>query len=262
MTTTTVFSSQTLQDTPGTVGLVQQVTIGLAGLLDIDIFGFDVITRDTQRRNGMYLDVVVSYDTSSVADLTSPFVFKAFRGKSAQEVVTALENYKALNPAWWYSSIQVHYSDGINGQSSDPYIGWIVASADPAAGEHWEVGGGGSGGGAYVAILATGIASASVIDQVNVDSGRAVIWEVDVQDNSGNNRTVIVYAQHNGTLVADATTADYTLTGIPSTGTVTAAFTVDLNGAGATQSMRLILTPTAGTWAVTGWRRSIRVATS
>ena len=98
-----------------------------------------------------------------------------------------------------------------------------------------------------------------MIDSFLVDSMRAGIWEVTVQDNAGNVRTSVVEAQHDGTTASDAAAADYTVTGLPDTGTVTGDFTVDLNGAGAAQSMRLIFTPTAGTWAITGWRRAIPV---
>jgi len=148
MTTTLVFSSQTLQTTTGAVGLVQQVTMALQPLLDIDVAGFTFVARDTQRRNGRYLDVVLSYDTpASLGPIASPFVLEAVQGRTAQEVVTALEAFQTANPGWWFSAINVLLTDTVSGQARAPYIGWLVASADPNAGANWIAGGGGGGGG-------------------------------------------------------------------------------------------------------------------
>lgn len=174
--TTLVLSSQTLQTTPGTVGLLQQVNLALQGLLNIEVTGFTFIARDTQRRNGRYLDVVLTYDSPAAAPLTQPFVLQAVQGRTAQEVVTQLGAFQTANPGWWFSPINVIFTDTVGGQVRDPYIGWLVASADPNAGANWALGGSGGGGGGSVTRFEASIVGDGVVDTFAVPHNLGEDW--------------------------------------------------------------------------------------
>lgn len=177
-TTTVVFSSQTLWSSPSSPGLIQRVNAGLEPLLNIDINSFSFIARDTQRRSGLYLDVVLAYTERPAGDppLTHPFVFQGAFGRTAQEAVGSLEAFKAENPGWWFSNIQVVFADSISGQVAKPYVGWLVASEDPNAGDHWLASGGGGGGGGDVDRAAVTIVGDGAVDTFAVSHNLAQIW--------------------------------------------------------------------------------------
>ena len=94
----------------------------------------------------------------------------------------------------------------------------------------------------------TGITGAT-IDSVLVDDVHAVKWHI-VVINDGTptiKRAMEVFALHNGTAAADASSADYNRKSILRfTGGIPGlSISVDVNGAGAAQTMRLIVSSTA-----------------
>jgi hypothetical protein len=145
MQTTLVASATQLPDTPGGLGLVSQVDALLAPLLDRQFNSFDIIMRDAQRRLGRWLDATIGLlePGSGTVVLTSPYRLHAVYGRTAGDAVQILEDFKALQPLWWYSSVGVALGDQISGQNDLPYIAWVVFSEDPNAGQNW-IGAGGS----------------------------------------------------------------------------------------------------------------------
>lgn len=257
--TTLTFTAKQLQDTPGSNGLVPQVNGAFAPLLNNTITNFRLLANDRARRDGQRLDALVSYNAPGGTILASPFVLLAVAGRTLQSVAAQIITFQNANPGYWYSDIRFDFIEGIT-NTIRPYIGFVVYSQDPMAGENWTAtAGGGGGGGGGVPIAGAGITTATVADEVFVDDDRAVIWEIALQDANGNVRTLVITAQHNGTAGADASVADYSINGLPATGTVTISPSVDLDGSGGAQTMRLILTPTAGTWEFAGFRRALEV---
>lgn len=91
-------------------------------------------------------------------------------------------------------------------------------------------------------IEATGITTISTVDEIAVDNGDMAEWEVVVIDETTPNKKEFmkVTALHDGTSSADATDVDYSKnTKLKTNGGVSFNLTVDLNGTGASQTMRL-----------------------
>lgn len=97
---------------------------------------------------------------------------------------------------------------------------------------------------------ATGITAAVTLDEVNVDDVCSVQWLVCTFEEAtpANKKSGIVHAMHNGTASADATTTDDTVYGVIRVGSnYNVQVSTDVNGAGASQTMRLrIASSTAG----------------
>lgn len=260
MTSFTV-SAETFNDGVNYDGFVTQVNNALSGLLENDILGVEIVAKDKARRQGKELHAILTYQDTGTTVLTQPFRLRVFRGTSLQDASAALSAFRDANPTYFFSSPYYQFINEFASAQKPHYL-FLFFNVDVNGGDNWAIGGGGGGGGgggASVPVLATGVSAATVIDSVVVDEARAAIWEVVIQDDSGNEQQLEVYAQHDGTTGSDATDADYSINGLPASGSVTASFSVDLSGAGPSQTMRLILTPTAGTWAVTGYRRSLPV---
>lgn len=89
---------------------------------------------------------------------------------------------------------------------------------------------------------ATGVTTAATVDCINVDAIKAAEWEVSVedQDNPENSTKFKVFAGHNGTAAADATSADFTKFAELCFGAeFNYSIDVVLSGAGAAQEMCL-----------------------
>ncbi|NEN87930.1 MAG: hypothetical protein F6K48_03010 [Okeania sp. SIO3H1] len=259
---TTVEAKQ-FEDTPGSQGLVPRTNFILDSLLEENFTSFNLSISDRARRNGLRLDLLIGYSTPGDTTLTSPYQLLVASGKTLEEASNFIESFKNVNPGFFYSGTNFRFvktlAPGIN-----PYFAWVVYNEDPEGVQNWKVGGGSgggsSGGGASVPISAQELeAGSTVIDGLVTDIARSVFWEVAIQDDAGNVQTLIIEAQHNGTSNADATEADFTIYGVPETGTVAVFMTVELSGAGAAQEMRLVANVTSGTWALSGWRRAVPV---
>lgn len=92
------------------------------------------------------------------------------------------------------------------------------------------------------AIVESGVTTLQDIDTVLVDDVHAVEWEIVVWEEATpvNKRFFKLTAMHDGTAVADATDVDHTKhTRLRHGGNFNRVFTVDVNGVGAAQTMRL-----------------------
>jgi len=87
-----------------------------------------------------------------------------------------------------------------------------------------------------------------IVDSVTVDSVEAIKWMISIQDAATgvDKESYEVYASHNGTATADATSADHTKYAKVKSGNGVAglAFDVVLSGAGAAQNMQLSVAAT------------------
>jgi hypothetical protein len=89
----------------------------------------------------------------------------------------------------------------------------------------------------------------TVLDSVNVDEYGSVDWIVCISNpNTGARYRVTISAAHNGTLSADATDGSFQPVGGAVIGVVDVVLSIDLNGAGASQVMRLIATTSTANW--------------
>lgn len=139
MFTTLTFSAEELFDTPGRLGLITLVNNGLAGVLDHTITGFSLIARDTQARNGLYLDAVINYSNDPVAPIAAPFTLHVFPARGTAQGLVKAQEFQADNPGWFYSPIFAVFSDSVEGANGLPYLVWMVSSTDPNAGDNWSV---------------------------------------------------------------------------------------------------------------------------
>lgn len=104
-------------------------------------------------------------------------------------------------------------------------------------------------GKAFVKTTATNVTTAVTLDSVLVDDVEAVKWLVSARGNLAANdekkKAVEIWAVHDGSTGSDATSADYTVYATVKHGTLTGlTFTVDVNGTGAAQTMRLRVSST------------------
>jgi len=104
-------------------------------------------------------------------------------------------------------------------------------------------------GKAFVKTTATNVTTAVTLDSVLVDSVEAVKWLVSARGNLAaddeKKKAVEIWAVHDGSTGSDATSADYTVYATVKHGNLTGlTFTVDVNGTGASQTMRLRVSST------------------
>lgn len=104
-------------------------------------------------------------------------------------------------------------------------------------------------GKAFVKTSATNVTTAVTLDSVLVDNVEAVKWLVSARGNLAaddeKKKAVEIFAVHDGSAGSDATAADYTVYATVKHGTLTGlTFTVDVNGTGASQTMRLRVSST------------------
>lgn len=102
---------------------------------------------------------------------------------------------------------------------------------------------------AFVKTTATNVTTAVTLDSVLVDDVEAVKWLVSARGNLAANdekkKAVEIWAVHDGSASSDATSADYTVYATVKHGTLTGlSFSVDVNGTGASQTMRLRVSST------------------
>lgn len=91
-------------------------------------------------------------------------------------------------------------------------------------------------------VTVTGITAATTVDSVLVDSTKAVKWYVQAFEEADPNniKAFEIFAAHDGTAAADAAAADDTTYGkLALGGNFNLVLSVDLNGTGAGQTMRL-----------------------
>lgn len=94
---------------------------------------------------------------------------------------------------------------------------------------------------------ASGVTTSTVVDSVLVDNVASVVWHVVIEQAASpeNKRSLIVHAFHNGTTSADANDVDDTTYASLKTGSnFNRSVTIDLNGAGGAQVMRLSVAST------------------
>lgn len=94
---------------------------------------------------------------------------------------------------------------------------------------------------------ADNVTTATVLDSVSVDDETCALWIVNVQNTTGDKFfSCHVFGQHNGTAAADATSADHNRSSILRAGgnPTGLSFDVVVNGAGATQTMDLVVNST------------------
>jgi len=99
------------------------------------------------------------------------------------------------------------------------------------------------------AVLSTGV---HVVDEVDVDVYGSAWWEATFRRDDGERISFTLHAVHNGTASSDATDAqDDVVGGAATSGAVDeVSVSVDLDGSGASQKMRLKATIDAGNWSV------------
>jgi hypothetical protein len=132
------FAAKELADTPGQAGLLTQVNAALSALLDRDISGFDFYVNDKQRRGGRQLNAILNHDLSTAPPLTSPFVLRVETGQTLAAAVSLLNQFKALNPSFWFSPGAFTFINEVPGPTISSYYVWVIYSADPLAGSHWD----------------------------------------------------------------------------------------------------------------------------
>jgi hypothetical protein len=93
----------------------------------------------------------------------------------------------------------------------------------------------------------------TTIDSVLCDSYAGASWEVTLAKGTAR-RVVTVWAGHDGATASDATAATYTEAGADDIGTVDVVLSVDVNGAGAAQVMRLRALASSTGWTATAFR--------
>lgn len=101
--------------------------------------------------------------------------------------------------------------------------------------------------------------AATTIDSIAVDSYAAAGWLVVLAKGTAR-RTVFVLADHDGTSGGDATAADPTEFGKGDRGTVDVVLSVDVNGTGAAQVMRLRALASSTGWTATAYRIPLKPA--
>ena len=89
----------------------------------------------------------------------------------------------------------------------------------------------------------------TVLDSVLVDEYGSVDWIVCISNpNTGSRYRVTISAVHNGTVSADATDGSFQPVGGALIGVVDVVLSIDLDGTGASQVMRLIATTSTANW--------------
>lgn len=96
--------------------------------------------------------------------------------------------------------------------------------------------------------LSSGVTA--TLDSVICDNYQASAWDV-VLSKAGATSQRRIYARHNGTSGADATTAYMGDSGPDDIGTVDVTLDIDLNGTGTSQLMRLRATAASSGWTAT-----------
>lgn len=127
--------------------LEQRLNDLLAPMLGVTVLGVDFVAEDAERRNGVEFKVTITYDPTAGTVLSSPYVVKAFDGKTPEAVAAAIEAAVNDNPTDWWS---VAFTDGSCGDARrtarNPAI--IFHTPDTLNGPlQWLAGGGGGEGG-------------------------------------------------------------------------------------------------------------------
>lgn len=141
---------------------------------------------------------------------------------------------------------------GTTGETAAAGIGMIYINklngdffkkvADTDSASDWEV------IGADIGASATGVTSSTTVDCIQVDDAKGAEWEVEIEDvdNPENRVFFKVFAGHNGTDAADATTSDYNVFSNLCFGTEPSYdVSVALTGVGAAQQLCLVVASAA-----------------
>jgi hypothetical protein len=206
------------QSTPGVIGGVDATAISAGDRINVlDLTtgteGVYVVTGTPGSAATLVLEADTASDWAFFANDTNSAedaYLRAFIGKSASGSET---------PDYGASVTVVGQTDDL-----ETAIGKLDAEAQKAR----------------TTLTSTGVTSAVTADSVLVDDYYSIKWDVYASDGTGAYRRLVVEAAHNGTGSADATSADYSTTTVLKSGAVPGfKVSVDLNGTGAAQVMRL-----------------------
>lgn len=247
---TVAVSANTIEDTPIKNGIVSLADSALASLLSNTILNYWFQAKDLQRTGGQEYSLIVAYDDASGTAISNPFKLKVTTGATAEGAQSAMQAFIDANGSYFFSFPVLQYRTQenlteryvvaliYNESSADGVANFPAPTNDPT--------GGGSSSGEIIG-LTNGVPV--TVDSVVVDNVQGVKWYLQLfNPTTGVREAWEIPAHHDGTDAADATAADYTISGLgPDSGTGH-TIVVDLNGAGASQVMRLRVTAGAAGW--------------
>jgi len=117
-------------------GLVAEINTFLAGLTGgsaITIIGLDIALADLDRYQGLQFSAFLSYDTSSPAAQTDPYVLELFDVGNSTDLETALDAWYVTNAAAFTTGIR-NVSFPNNPSRLPRLTAWGVSCADATNG--------------------------------------------------------------------------------------------------------------------------------
>lgn len=141
-----------LTDGVFSLGLVTKLNNALAPLLTNNILGAQFIAQGLSRRVGKDYNLLLTYETTGTATLTSPFQVALFKSGSLESARASAAAFCLANPTYFFSTMTFQHIAEIN--DTEPFIVILFYTPDQAGGQdNWQYfSGGGSGGGVTIPV--------------------------------------------------------------------------------------------------------------